>query len=259
MRSLIPTKAAARLLATSSILFGCTLGAQASAIPVGAVQKAQGQAQAAQGGAVRDLSVEAPVLFGDRLQTGTDARLEAKLADGTVLTLGQRGRLNVDKFVYDPDRQGGRLALSVPQGAFLFVGGKIEGPTGGNVFVGGGGKMGGPPGGMGAITRRGGTLGVRGTTVWGGQIDGGFGVLVLSGEVSVKTPRGEVLLQKGQGTMVYGNHGPAEAAPWPEDRVKRAVATISFAGPPASTDPNDALRRALEDLLKSFEVSQAGT
>lgn len=237
MRSLIPTKTAARLLAASSILLGCTLAAQASAIPVGAVQKAQGQAQAAQGGAVRDLAVEAPVLFGDRLQTGADARLEAKLADGTVLTLGQKGRLNVDKFVYDPDRQGGRLALSVPQGAFLFVGGKVEGPTGGNV----------------SIKTPVGTLGVRGTTVWGGQIDGGFGVLVLSGEVSVKTPRGEVLLQKGQGTMVYGNHGPAEAAPWPEDRVKRAVATISFAGPPASSDPNDALPRALEDLLKSFE------
>ena len=94
----------------------------------------------------------------------------------------------MDRFVYDPDRAGGQLALTVKTGAFLFVGGKIEGPTGGNV----------------AISTPVGTLGVRGTTVWGGHIDGGFGVLVLSGEVSLQTPHGTVLMQKGQGTMVYG-------------------------------------------------------
>ena len=222
----------------AAILLGLTGASFASALTVGAVQKAQGLAEATQAGSVRALAVEGPVLFGDKLKTGADARLEAKLADGTVLTLGQKGRLNVDKFVYDPDRQGGRLALSVPQGAFLFVGGKIEGPTGGNV----------------SIKTPVGTLGVRGTTVWGGHIDGGFGVLVLSGEVSVKTPRGEVLLEKGQGTMVYDGQAPAVAAPWPDDRVKRAVATISFDAvkdlPPA--DPNDALPKALRDLIGSF-------
>ena len=82
---------------------------------------------------------------------------------------------------------------------------------------------------------------MRGTTVWGGHIDGGFGVLVLSGEVSLKTPRGTVLMQKGQGTMVYDGQGPSGAAPWPDDRVKRAVATISFdpaaAAAPAEPEP----------------------
>ncbi len=99
------------------------------------------------------------------------------------------------------------------RGAFLFVGGKIEGPTGGNV----------------AIKTAVGTLGVRGTTVWGGAIDGGYGVLVLDGEVILKTKRGSVLMRKGQGTMVYGGRVPEAAAPWPEDRTKRAVATITIA------------------------------
>lgn len=194
----------------------------ASAAPatVGSVEKAQGSAQAIQAGTPRDLAVAGPVLFADKLRTGADSRLEAKLADGTVLTLGEKGKLTVDKFVYDPDRQGGRLALSVPTGAFLFVGGKIEGPTGGNV----------------SIKTPVGTLGVRGTTVWGGHIDGGFGVLVLSGQVSVTTPRGTVMLEKGQGTMVYGAKRPMAAGAWPEDRVKRAVASVSFAKTTASAD-----------------------
>jgi hypothetical protein len=37
-----------------------------------------------------------------------------------------------------------------------------------------------------------------------------------------------VSLEKGQGTMVYGDKAPGKAAAWPDQRVKNAVATISF-------------------------------
>jgi hypothetical protein len=188
-------------------------GAVAEPVSVGAVDKVQEQAIATQSGATRDLQAAGPVYFRDRMKTGPGARLEAKLDDGTVLTLGEKGKLDVDEFVYRPGEQGNKLALNVTKGAFLFVGGKIEGPTGGNV----------------TIKTPVGTLGVRGTTVWGGRIDGGFGVLVLRGEVWVKTPHGMVDLKEGNGTMVFGKKGPAKPAPWSEDRTKRAVATISFA------------------------------
>jgi hypothetical protein len=181
-------------------------------LPIGAAEKVQAQVTATQGAATRDLVLSHPILYRDRLRTGEGARLEARLSDGTVLTLGERGRLTVDDFVYRPAQQGNRLAVTVSEGAFLFVGGKIEGPTGGNV----------------AIRTPVGTLGVRGTTFWGGAIDGGYGVLVLSGEVSVTTPRGRTILREGQGTMVYSGRGPASAAPWSSDRIERAVQTISF-------------------------------
>jgi hypothetical protein len=183
----------------------------ASPEKVGAVDKVQGDAEAAQADQSRSLAVSGDVLFLDRIQTGDGARLEATLNDGAKLTLGEHGHLIVDKFVYDPAKQGGALSLRV-KGAFLFVGGKIEGPTGGDV----------------SIKTPIGTLGVRGTTVWGGPIDGGFGVLVLKGEVWVKTKRGTVDLKEGSGTMIFGAKAPEKAAPWPADRTKRAVATISF-------------------------------
>jgi hypothetical protein len=202
------------ILATAAAV--CCLscqGAVAEPVAVGAVDKVQEQVVAVQAGAARDLQAAGPVYFRDRMKTGPGARLEAKLDDGTVLTLGEKGKLTVDEFVYKPGEQGGKLAINVTQGAFLFVGGKIEGPTGGNV----------------TIKTPIGTLGVRGTTVWGGHIDGGFGVLVLKGEVWVKTAHGTVDLKEGNGTMVFGAKGPAKAAPWSDDRTKRAVATISFA------------------------------
>ncbi|GJD93159.1 FecR family protein [Methylobacterium iners] len=158
------------------------------------------------------MAPQGPVYFRDMIRTGESSRLEAKLEDGTVLTLGENAKMTVDAFAYNPARQGGKLAVNVARGAFLFVGGKIEGPTGGNV----------------AIKTAVGTLGVRGTTVWGGAIDGGYGVLVLDGEVVLRTKRGSVTMRKGQGTMVYAGRAPEQAAPWPEDRTKRAVATISI-------------------------------
>jgi hypothetical protein len=178
---------------------------------VGSVDKVQGNAEAAQAGQSRSLAASGDVLFLDHIQTGGGARVEATLKDGAKLTLGEHGRLVVDKFVYDASKEGGALSVRV-KGAFLFVGGKIEGPTGGNV----------------AIHTPVGTLGVRGTTVWGGFIDGGYGVLVLSGKVTVSTKHGTVSLEKGQGTMVYGDKAPGKAAAWPDRRVKTAVATISF-------------------------------
>ena len=48
-------------------------------------------------------------------------------------------------------------------------------------------------------------IGVRGTTVWGGPIDNGYGVVVLSGEVTVTARRGPVTLKQGQGTMLFGD------------------------------------------------------
>jgi hypothetical protein len=180
---------------------------------VGSVDKIQAVAEAQRAGAVRALAAAAPVYFRDKLRTGAGSRLEAKLADDTVLTLGASTRLTIDEFVYKPGETGGKLALTVAGGPFLFVGGKIEGPTGGNV----------------AIHTPVGTLGVRGTTVWGGPIDKGYGVLVLKGEVSVTTATGTVVLHEGQGTMIRAKQPPQAAAPWPEDRVHRAVATISFA------------------------------
>jgi hypothetical protein len=186
--------------------------AAAEPVSVGAVDKVQEQAVAIQAGASRDLASAGPVYFRDKMRTGPGARLEAKLDDGTVLTLGEKGKLTVDEFVYRPGESGNKLALNVTKGAFLFVGGKIEGPTGGNV----------------SIKTPIGTLGVRGTTVWGGPIDGGFGVLVLKGEVWVKTKHGMVDLKEGAGTMIFPAKAPQKAAPWSSDRTKRAVATISF-------------------------------
>lgn len=189
----------------------------AGPMAVGAVDKVQAHVDDTQSGQTRALVVNSDVYFRDRCHSGEGARLQATLKDGTQLTLGEHATLAVDEFVYDPYRSRGELSIRVVKGAFLFVGGRIEGVGGAKV----------------QIHTPVGAIGVRGTTVWGGPIDNGYGVIVLNGEATVTTRKGTVTLKQGQGTMLFGDRKPQPAAAWPAGRMKRAVASITFGKPPA--------------------------
>jgi hypothetical protein len=190
--------------------------AVAQPMTVGAVDKVQAHVEATQADQTRALVVNSDVYFRDRCHSGEGARLQATLKDGTQLTLGENATLLVDEFIYDPSRSRAALAISVVKGAFLCVGGLIDKETSANV----------------RICTPLAAIGVRGATVWGGPIDNGYGVIVLSGEVTVSGRRGTVTLKQGQGTMLFGDGRPQQAAAWPADRMKRTVASITFGKPP---------------------------
>jgi hypothetical protein len=199
----------------SALLAASIIGASvavAEPITVGAVDKVQAQVDATQAGETRALAVNSDVYFRDRCHSGEGARLQATLKDGAQLTLGENATLVVDDFVYDPFTSRGELSLRVVKGAFLYVGGRVEGLSGAKV----------------RIQTPVAAIGVRGTTVWGGPIDNGYGVIALSGEVTVTGRRGTVTLKQGQGTMLFGDGKPQRAAAWPTGRMRRAVASISF-------------------------------
>jgi hypothetical protein len=186
-------------------------------ITVGAVDKVQAQVEATQAGQTRPLVVNSDVYFRDRCHSTEGARLQATLKDRTQLTLGENATLVVDEFIYDPSSSRGELSIRVVKGAFLYVGGRIEGVNGAKV----------------QIHTPVGAIGVRGTIVWGGPIDRGYGVIVLNGEVTVTGRKGTVTLKQGQGTMLFNDGKPQRAAAWPAGRMKRAVASITFGNPPA--------------------------
>jgi hypothetical protein len=181
---------------------------------IGTVTRAQNEVRAEYRREARTLRADAAVLFEDFLTTGEAARLEAQLKDGTKITLGEYAEMMLDEFVYDPSTQTGGLTMRVVEGAFLFIGGKVEEMAKSEVTI------------MTPVA----VLGIRGTTVWGGPIDGGYGVLVLDGEVEVRTAAGRVSLGANQATMIYGDDRPADPHAWAKEKIDRAVATISFTG-----------------------------
>ena len=75
------------------------------------------------------------------------------------------------------------------------------------------------------------TIGIRGTTVWGGTLETAFEVALLDGTaVTVTTQAGTVeLTTVGQGTAVPSAEQPPSApVTWAQAKVSRALATVDF-------------------------------
>src|SRR4029453_5849527 len=95
--------------------------------------------------------------------------------------------LGIDRYVYNPDKSTGELALKSASGALRFVGGSIEQLQTKKITV--------------ATPVR--AMAVRGTDFWAGPIDGQYGVLLLKGNVRVSNRAGAVTLNRpGWGTDI---------------------------------------------------------
>jgi len=178
---------------------------------VGTVERVRQRAEALFAGDARQLAAASPVLFQDLLKTGPEARLEVELRDGSSVTMGERAQLRVDDFVYTPEKKK-QVALNALEGAFLFVGHRMSRTPEQKI----------------EIRTPVALLGVRGTELWGGPIDGAFGILVVEGEALVTSTRGELSLTAGQGTMIAPDGTLAPRMRWPQDKVDRAFATVAF-------------------------------
>jgi hypothetical protein len=164
---------------------------------------------------------------GDRISTAADSIADLRLRDGTLLTVGKGSELVLREFhLY---KQKPNVALfDLIKGAFRGITGLISARP--HRFE---------------INTPVATIGIRGTTFWGGFGLSGdkLDVVMLEGHgVYVKNAAGEVDLNApGQGTTVGNGEVPAAAKTWPDAKVQRAIATITVAlagvlpNPPANS------------------------
>lgn len=208
----------ANLLATAQLaILICLLGAggaiAADGDIVGKVLRLKNAATAAQGDAERALVVGGDVMVNDTISTGDGARLEFSLRDGSIVTLGEQARFAVADFDEGPGRE--NIALKLLTGAFKAVSGELAARN---------------PNAMTVATSTA-TIGIRGTTVWGGTLETTFEVALLDGTaVTVTTQAGTVELNAvGQGTAVpSADQPPGAPVTWAQDKVTRALATVDF-------------------------------
>lgn len=156
------------------------------------------------------------VFMNDIIQTGPGAKALIVLVDESRFTLGENARFKIDKYVYDDENPKiNHSRYSVMQGVFLYTTGLItKDVTNPDV----------------QITTPYGSIGIRGTTVWGGPIDDdAYSVFVDSGEISFETKRGRIRVVAGEGTTIRNlNSIPERAKEWPTEKVDRAKATVSL-------------------------------
>jgi ferric-dicitrate binding protein FerR (iron transport regulator) len=174
-------------------------------VEAGSVLRATGQSTGQLRGAKRNLAVGDSVFIDDMLSTAASARLAAKLGELTQLSLGERTRVRIDKFLVD---RGGDLVLE--RGAILFdrPDDKPSGPLN--------------------VTTPFGLIAARGTKFFAGPSAGVFGIFVVHGLVTVKNRGGQVSLTNGQGTNLTSRRiAPTPPKAWGDARISQALASVT--------------------------------
>ena len=187
--------------------------AQSDQDVAGKVTRLQGRAVAMQDALPRPWKVGDDVLVGDVISTGQEARLEMKMLDDAVMTLGEKTVFVVVEYLAGGARP--NAAMRLLQGAFSAASGTMM-QTADAKF---------------SVSTETATIGVRGTTFWGGALDGDFEVALLDGKgVYVETKAGRVELTRvGDGTRISGADAvPTRPEKWAAEKVRRAVATVAF-------------------------------
>lgn len=76
-----------------------------------------------QGGSQRTLAVGNQVSQNERISTSANGVAQLMFTDQTTLSIGPRSQVTLDRYVYDPSRSTGDVAVSLTQGAMRFVSG----------------------------------------------------------------------------------------------------------------------------------------
>lgn len=163
----------------------------------GSVTDVAGQAFAGTSAARRTLEPRAPILLGDRVETGDQSRVTLLLGRQTTVRLGERGRVVIDRFLVEA---GGEITLQ--SGPVM-----VEHPDGGSAE-----RL--------RIRTSYGLIAVRGTRVFAGFEGKALAVFVERGVVSVRAAGQTVVLHPGEGTAIPAPGArPTPVAQWKAKRI----------------------------------------
>ena len=193
---------------------------------IGGVTRTKASVEGALGDRRRDLQRDLPVFQNEEVTTGNNARAALRFRDGSVLSIGADAEVVLDEYVYG--NTGGVITLL--KGAMRFTSGKMGRP---------GLKIQMPVA----------TIGIRGTDFWAGEIDDGFGVLLMHGIVDVSNEAGTVTLTKrSEGTLIAAaDEAPSEPTIWKDGQQEKALAGVSFRNGPLCA----MLQRVAKNMFRS--------
>ena len=181
---------------------------------VGKVTSVSGNASIERNGQMLDASADISICAGDKYTTDNISVVQLLLRDGSIITVGKDSEFTVKAFkIY---KKAPNIALfELTKGAFRAVTGFVTNrPHRFEVKT--------------ALA----TIGVRGTDFWGGfgLTENGLDVVMLSGKgVYVSNEQGETveLDAEGLGTTVLNQGAPSTPKKWKDEKVAKAVATIT--------------------------------
>jgi hypothetical protein len=103
-----------------AVLFALQATAPNAQEAVGKATSVRPQAEGTHGG-TRTLSGGADVYSQETVRTGTSGQADMQFRDSSKLKVGSSSSVKLDKFVYDPNKSGGTVAIEATRGTFRFV------------------------------------------------------------------------------------------------------------------------------------------
>ena len=172
------------------------LAGWANAVDIGSISELRGNGEVVRQGTTDKLLAELALGIAsyDDVRTG-NGRMAIEFLDSSVVRLTEHSKIIIDDFVYDPDPNKSKLALSMASGTARFITGRLAGIKKENIF----------------IKTPSATIGIRGTDFTTTVDELGRSLVILlpdamgnsSGEISVTTWSGTEILNKPfQATMV---------------------------------------------------------
>ena len=113
----------ALLLSAGVALQATTTNAQDA---IGRATSVKPQAQGSHGGN-RTLAGGAEVYSKETIQTGDTGQADMRFIDNSNMSVGPKSSVRLDKFVYDPNKSAGSVAVQATRGSFRFVTGSQGG------------------------------------------------------------------------------------------------------------------------------------
>lgn len=207
--------------------------------PIGTLAAVEGQVTfsgtSSAGGAVA--KAQDPVYPYTTVRTGSGARALILLIDDTEITLGEDSEVTLDEFVFDPgDAQENKGKFSFGRGAFVYVSGMLADRDPPDV----------------TLQTAYGSIGIRGTTVWGGPVEDGFGVFVEKGRILFRGDQGDVHVPQGAGTFLRRGAPPRAANAWPDVKISAMKQRLAFAQGREVVD-----RKVRDQMLRNVERRDA--
>jgi hypothetical protein len=196
-------------VAAALVLVLAGAGAAVDDEKVGFVTTINGAAFAMQDAAPRLLAKGAGIFLGDVLSTGKGAAMEIRMIDDAEFTLGERTLFVVEKYFLEKGQ--GNAAIRLMTGAVKVVTGKIA-------------QLKARPFELRTSVA---TIGVRGTTFWGGLLDGVHQFALLGGSaITIENKAGRVEIAKvGDGAKVDADDvAPSAPRTWGQGKLNRAAA-----------------------------------
>jgi hypothetical protein len=200
------------------ILFAALVFVMAYIVPaaaddvIGTVIELEGAATLISGGNSAPAALDSEVRPNDIIETAANSRIMILFIDDTQMVLSEKTRMSIDEYVFDPDDTANNKGVySILKGIFVYTSGLIAKRENPDVTV----KT--PVG----------SIGIRGTSFWGGDIDGEYGILVDDGEVEVTNNAGARRIRKGEGSMIKGRaFMPGQPKIWDDEKSARARKTV---------------------------------